>query len=340
MINNYIIKYSNEDFLVEEIAIFPQKNNGFFSIFELEKSNITTFSAIKEIKNQINTPKIGYCGLKDEHAITKQSISIKTQDIIVDKLDIKLKNGFIRLKKIDDGFDSHLKIGNLLGNKFKITLRNISNATLEDFKMKYPKHKIYLNYINYYDEQRFGLPNDIKNTHIIGEHLLNNNYEYAFNEILISKSEYKNELIHELHLRNSYEDAINTLPKNVFAFYINSHMSFIWNEKAKNHIKSIVNQNNLKCYDYFNDDFSTVFFNYGSNFSIDSQSNLLEYEYYSSRNEKKSTFRKLINSSTIYVSNIARDELFENKYKIELNFMLESGNYATMLIKQLMGVLK
>ena len=340
MMNNYIIKHCNNDFKVEEITLFPKKNNGKISIFELEKSNITTFSAIKTVQNKFNIKEIGYCGLKDEYAITTQKISIDTQNINIDRINIELKDGYIKLKKIDDGFSEHLKIGRLLGNKFKITIRNINDSTLKDFKAKYPKRKIYINYINYYDEQRFGLPNDVENTHIIGKYILNHNYEAAFNEILLTKSEYKNNLINEYNAHLSYKSAISILPMNVLTFYLNSYMSFIWNEKAQNIISSLMEQDYINCYDYVCNNFSTKFLCYDTNFQTIPGSNTLEYEYYLNKNEKRSSLRKLINNATVFVSDISEDEFFTGKYKIELNFMLDSGNYATMLIKQLMGVLK
>ncbi len=340
MTANYTIKHCNEDFIVDEIPLLPKKNNGQISIFELEKSNITTFSAISIIKHQFNIKKIGYCGLKDEHAITTQKISINTQNINIDKVNIELRDGYIKLKKIDDGYDEHLKIGRLLGNKFKITIRNINANTLEDFNRKYPKRKIYINYINYYDEQRFGLPNDVANTHIIGNYVLNHNYEAAYNEILLTKSEYKNKLINVYNATSSYKNAINTLPMNVLTFYLNSYMSFVWNEKAQNVVLSLIKQGLINCYNYISNNFSTKFLSYNTNFQVIPNSNMLEYEYFLNINEKRSSHRKLINNATIFVSDISKDELFNNKYKIELNFILDSGNYATMLIKQLMGVLE
>ena len=116
-----------EDFIVEEIldndidGIKSNTDKGSFNLYILKKTNIENLKALSYVSKEFNIPlkDIGYCGLKDRHAITTQYITIPSNygTLSIDEENLKL-NYIKTIKK-------PLKIGDLKGNKFKITVRGI-----------------------------------------------------------------------------------------------------------------------------------------------------------------------------------------------------------------------
>lgn len=51
--------------------------------------------------------------------------------------------------------------------------------------------------------------------------------------------------------------------------------------------------------------------------------------------KEKEFTRSLISDTVVYNHGIEKDDIFQEKYKIRLEFYLKTGCYATMLIKQL-----
>ncbi len=125
-----------EDFVVEE-AINPKflrkheryfgkikQVEGPYSLFILRKRNTTTEEALKAVSEKLSVEIsfIGYAGLKDKLAVTSQYITIKDADNNL--------NGFceqeISLEKIGRT-NRHISLGDLLFNKFTITLYDCKN---------------------------------------------------------------------------------------------------------------------------------------------------------------------------------------------------------------------
>src|SRR6476661_350772 len=71
------LKQRPEDFFVQEIPIYEPSGAGEHVFFEIQKSNVTTFDAISRIAGAlvISTRDIGYAGLKDARAVTRQILS-------------------------------------------------------------------------------------------------------------------------------------------------------------------------------------------------------------------------------------------------------------------------
>src|SRR6185503_8992246 len=72
------IKNRAEDFFVQEIPIYEPSGEGEHVYCEIQKVGLTTFDAINAIARALNvsTRDIGYAGLKDAAAITRQVLSI------------------------------------------------------------------------------------------------------------------------------------------------------------------------------------------------------------------------------------------------------------------------
>lgn len=108
-----------EDFIVEEIAEHPL-SSGPYLICQLTKRNWDQQRAIREIANRlaISHQRIGFAGTKDKRAVTTQYISIhkiRSEQIT----DLQIKD----MQITPLGYSEHqLSLGDLNGNKFKITI--------------------------------------------------------------------------------------------------------------------------------------------------------------------------------------------------------------------------
>lgn len=156
------IKAEPEDFVVEEIPLYEPGGEGQHVYVGLEKRGISTYQAISAIARHLGIPtrEIGYAGLKDARAVTRQMISIDgVEPARVEALDLP------RLKILwVDRHRNKLKMGHLSGNRFTIRVRDVDNEAQA-------KAEVVLDELghrgvpNYFGEQRFGVR---RNTHRLG----------------------------------------------------------------------------------------------------------------------------------------------------------------------------
>src|SRR4051794_39145376 len=73
-----VIKQRPEDFFVQEVPLYEPSGEGEHVYAEVQKVGLTTFDAINAIARVLNISSrdIGYAGLKDARAITRQVLSI------------------------------------------------------------------------------------------------------------------------------------------------------------------------------------------------------------------------------------------------------------------------
>src|SRR5438270_4517497 len=110
------LKDRAEDFFVQEIPAYEPAGDGGHVFSEIQKVNLTTFDAINQIASAlgISSRDIGYAGLKDARAVTRQLISIwgVTPERVAE---LKLPGIEIRWA-IRHG--NKLRLGHLAGNRF------------------------------------------------------------------------------------------------------------------------------------------------------------------------------------------------------------------------------
>ena len=169
-----------EDFEVEEIVSIPgrshwiwmQKNsNGKHSIVEIKAKNWDTHVLVKELSRKLNISQksIGFAGTKDKRAITTQHFSLRVAKEKITTLDLENIDITFKHKSIKP-----IRLGNLVGNKFKIKIANTVNGRenidniLSELRGFFP---------NYFGVQRFGTVRPI--THIVGEKIVRGDYEGA-----------------------------------------------------------------------------------------------------------------------------------------------------------------
>ncbi len=160
---DFHFKQSPRDFVVEEIPLYEFAGEGEHLILFVRKKSLTTPEMIGHIARYlgIKNKEIGYAGLKDKHAMTKQYISLHRK--YEEAMDSFCHDGIKILSKTYH--TNKIRIGHLKGNRFYIKLKKVNptSATKIDEALK----NIDKNGIpNFFGYQRFG--ND-GNNHILGE---------------------------------------------------------------------------------------------------------------------------------------------------------------------------
>ncbi|RME55071.1 tRNA pseudouridine(13) synthase TruD [Candidatus Woesearchaeota archaeon] len=356
-----ILKYSPEDFVVEEINNIKLSSKGKYCYFNLTKKNWTTSRAILKLAKKLNvSPKrFNVSGMKDKEGITTQLVSVynlKKEDLKVRIKDIKID--FVGYN------DKPLKLNSHIGNKFIITARELIK----------PLAKIN-HFCNYYDDQRFG--GKRPNTALVGKLLLERKFEEAMKIYLTNPFETETEkhknfrqeieknwgyfdssiipsyLIEkkvitylEKHPKD-YFKAFQQLPKQILTLFIHSYQSLLFNKILNNYVKDNFEH-------YFID---TVIGKLAmTNEFINLKIPLIGYDFVeNNKNLKpiisdilakeniepkmfKQSYRTTYRPASITLKDLTlypaeKDNVFPEKLKQKVSFSLPSGSYATMVLK-------
>lgn len=148
-----VIKQRPEDFFVQEIALYEPSGEGEHLYVEYQKIGWTTFDLVHYLAKQLNiSPRdIGYAGMKDARAITRQVFSIHG---VSEQAVAELKIPHVQLMWARRHVNK-LRLGHLAANRFAIKIRNVSPTDVV-------KLRPVLNVLeqrgvpNYFGEQRFG----------------------------------------------------------------------------------------------------------------------------------------------------------------------------------------
>ncbi len=166
------------DFLVKEVSDFKYGTSGDHLILRLTKENWETHHLIRDLSRQlgISEERIGIAGTKDKRAVTTQLMSIRgVSEERVSHVDLPR----VRLEPVGRA-NKDIGLGDLRGNDFDITVRNISlphdecEARLKAVDAGIAKAGGVPNFFGY---QRFGIVRPI--THLVGKKLLKGDVEGA-----------------------------------------------------------------------------------------------------------------------------------------------------------------
>src|SRR2546423_9297011 len=152
-----VIKQRAEDFFVQELPLYEPSGTGEHVYCEIQKVNVTTFEAVRRVAAALGVlPRdIGYAGMKDAHAVTRQILSIlgTTEQAV---MNLRLPNIAVLWAA---RHENKLRLGHLSANRFAGKIRNVE-----------PTHVLRLRPIievlekrgmpNYFGEQRFGRRGD------------------------------------------------------------------------------------------------------------------------------------------------------------------------------------
>ena len=206
------IRNRYEDFYVEEIPIeslIPSGDGPNVWIW-IEKLGRTTLDVLLDISRDlhISRKRMGFAGMKDKRAITRQWICISNMDSEAQLEEVKALNGKIyntNFLKIIRG-RKKLRMGQLAGNKFKILIKDIdsrfSNEEASEIARNVLKQLEKTGVPNYFGWQRFGKPRT--NTHLVGKALVDNDLEEAVRLYIGQPYDGESEIVKLA--RQSYDD--------------------------------------------------------------------------------------------------------------------------------------
>ncbi|MFA0821588.1 MAG: tRNA pseudouridine(13) synthase TruD [Methanomethylovorans sp.] len=173
-----ILRQEPEDFVVNEISGWEVEDSGKHLILELIKKDWDTNHIIRDLSRAlgISQKRIGFAGTKDKRAITTQRISIfDLSEEAVNKIHMK----DVQLTPIGR-YRRSVELGDLLGNQFKITMRDIS-LEKDELKNRMDIITSEINAMggvpNFFGIQRFGAVRPV--THLVGEALVRGSAEEA-----------------------------------------------------------------------------------------------------------------------------------------------------------------
>jgi len=258
-----IYKQIPEDFQVEEIPLYPCSGEGEHLYLWIEKSGITTHNLLSQISQGLGLKErdLGYAGLKDARALTRQMISIPFNKI--DHIEnLNLKNS----KILNISCHSNkLRLGHLAGNRFIITLRGTHTEAL-------PRAEVILQQLqqrgvpNYFGEQRYGI---LGNSAELGRLLLRKEFTLFCQEIIGSPqlihnpkwkkaAEYyrngeiqaafdslpkqmrdERRLLRMLLEGRSHQAAVTTLPRNLLRLFLSATQSQLFDQLLKQRLASL-----------------------------------------------------------------------------------------------------
>lgn len=245
------------DFVVEEIPLIKKGgSSGPYLICRLTKTNWELQHAIKEIAKRlgISHRRIGWAGTKDRNAVTRQLISL--YNITADQVaEVWLKD--ITLEPVGQANEA-LSLGDLLGNRFDIMIRDCEPSDLET-RVRATSETVCQAVPNYFGLQRFGATRPV--THLVGEWILRGDYEKAvityvglgfpgepehvrsirtaFSETrdiqaalfdLPPQMSYERAMLHYLFTHpDDYKGALHELPPKLLSMFVSAFQSYIFN---------------------------------------------------------------------------------------------------------------
>ena len=151
------VRECDEDFAVEEVPLYDPAGEGTHVYFQIEKQGLSTNEAVHRIARVMGRPNrdVGYAGLKDAHALTRQMMSL--EHVEPERIEALELPG-IRVLSVTR-HRNKLKIGHLWGNRFAIKLRGVGAQQLEAVR-GILEVLTARGVPNYFGPQRFGIRGD------------------------------------------------------------------------------------------------------------------------------------------------------------------------------------
>jgi tRNA pseudouridine13 synthase len=146
-------RQSPEDFVVEELRHSEPETEGTHVWFEIEKRNLSTVEATRRLGKALERKdsEFGFAGRKDSKAVTRQWMSLEhVEASAIEALEIP------GLRVLRSRSHNHkLRVGQLIGNRFRLVLRDVSPAGFEEMQASLAT-LAESGLPNYYGAQRFG----------------------------------------------------------------------------------------------------------------------------------------------------------------------------------------
>lgn len=263
-----------EDFIVKEITNREEGEEGKYLVLELIKRDWDTHHFTRTLAKilQISQKRISFAGTKDKRALTTQKISIFDVDAPeIEKIHLK----DVELKVLGRSRKS-VELGDLWGNEFIITIRDIASSPEETgTRLEKTNSKVLAQggVPNFFGIQRFGSVRPV--THLVGEAIVEGDFEKAAmlyiaepfpeepeetkaaRQFVKETHDFKEGLKtyplrmgHERAMMNhlisnpeDYSGAFGVLPKNLYRMFVHAYQSYIYNIILCHRIESGISLN-------------------------------------------------------------------------------------------------
>ncbi|HLD04272.1 MAG TPA: tRNA pseudouridine(13) synthase TruD [Candidatus Nanoarchaeia archaeon] len=319
----YTLKQQPEDFQVREITHLMPHEEGSHALFWMTKKFLNTEDALQKICYTLKIPRkyLGVAGNKDRTAVTQQLISVPSA--LKERLEkLQLTNTRFEFYGYSDG---PISLGDLLGNQFKIIIRNLN---------PWEKPKALSKIVNAFGEQRFSTHNSE-----IGKELIQKKFKQAVFLIQESKSLLNDKIV--LYLKKHRQDFVGSLrliPKKLLKLYVHSYQAKLFNELAQYCLEHKICAETLPLI----------------GFATEFKGKIGELAQKKLKDEKittrdfiireipelssEGTSRELhVELSDLYLHPMENDELNLHKKKVVVEFRLPKGSYATEAVRQMMN---
>lgn len=169
-----------EDFLVEETPLYQPSGTGEHVYLFVQKQAMSTLDMVGVLARHFGVPKrdIGYAGLKDKRAITRQVVSVRLPGREVEEIPM-LRDDRLAILWVDK-HENKLRRGHLRGNRFSIKIRDVgfqaalpAQQALERMAREGMPNRI--------GPQRFGM---LGNNHLVGRAIVLSRWEEALRHLL------------------------------------------------------------------------------------------------------------------------------------------------------------
>ena len=267
-----------DDFVVEEIPLpmkIPELDEGarveeqkLYTVAKVRAVNWETNALIRVLSQQLRIPRqqIYFAGTKDKRAVTTQVMAFKTGPENLKRVQVE----GIEIFDITTS-NTRMKLGNLLGNRFKIFVKDIELG-LDDLKTILETTSSQLEplnngFPNFFGVQRFGAIRPI--THLFGKYIVKGDFERAVMSYIGTPMDTESEEVYRArefvdktrdfeqafeifpkHLGfertlikflithpEKYAEAIKRLPRNLQIMFIHAYQSHLFNKILSERIR-------------------------------------------------------------------------------------------------------
>lgn len=208
------IKQRPEDFLVDEMPAYQPGGEGEHIYLFVEKRNLSTVEAARIIAGHfgVDPDSVGFAGMKDRIAITRQLFSVHTPgkkpedfpQLTHDRLQVQWA----------DRHTNKLRVGHLVGNRFSIRIRQVGIGQVRHARAALDRLAV-TGVPNRFGPQRFGRA---LNNHLVGRALIRSEFDQAIG--LLLAPEVETTAAHadakKLYLDGRYADALAALPRTSY----------------------------------------------------------------------------------------------------------------------------
>lgn len=151
------LRQSSSDFYVEEIPAYEPSGAGDHVLAWIEKTDVDTFSAVSTLAKalEVKPMEIGYAGMKDKWAVTRQYFSFPPP-VTPEQLEgVKIEGiSVIRATR----HPHKMKTGHLKGNRFRLVVKDLKPGQAHDENANKVLERLSQppGCPNWYGQQRFG----------------------------------------------------------------------------------------------------------------------------------------------------------------------------------------